>query len=801
MQSSQSQQSNNFNDTLNPAQCLPLSTDTPTSSNSRAKDDGADHDLMDARASIQKREEAKQALVDLHSHGLGFTQIVDHGMDPAMLRILYAESGIPVTAPQLQSPENFGSGNPSPVAEEQDRTKKIRPNTSSYHSPMPLYEDLDTSKNRSSPTKPSNNEKKVTTNSIATIASGKPVSNNFLAKMPGAKTSNVKPTDRKEYIARMLAAKAGKPAATPSVALQASSSVTTKLPVEPTTSIAATKPDVPTASPLALESAQQVGKDSLEVLPQSTKDDIGVGTKRKAQTDLARQKIEALKLQQETRRAISNDSANQKPALSESSIQIPTKASITVPRPPVLTRQSSFFSPVSQRAPFSIPGLFMTADSPQSVKPSKSEPNQPLSPQIGAVSAIARQSPSNPRTATALEPSIKATDGIASVSPMIENIVPRKRNKAADFLDSPSTKVKRPLGHQKDSSVIIEISDDELADASDAASMIIGNTDGADVVSKTSQPNGVGTKKQKLFQDAPPLSELPSRKRTPTGTPPVVPLPTQAKGLKTKEMEIQLMNRKIAELEQRVNAKRTFSRAHTPGLLGSITVTSSGNPQDTQDMSDSRMENPIEPGGGSSNGHLLENGAPSAMDGMNAMTAEKKLHEVEKAKAEAERSLASDAAKASDEERNELQVFVQNRQHTELHVHEKEQQPQAFSRDGDRLNQNSHPQEQNGIDFQTSKLSENHELRQTRRTAIESGLPVLEATMEKTRQKLESLKSEIEELEMELQKGIEGRRALLIELEDLARVAEAQQSQNKEKSPGLSQRMEQESEKRDDQGE
>ena len=54
-----------------------------------------------------------------------------------------------------------------------------------------------------------------------------------------------------------------------------------------------------------------------------------------------------------------------------------------------------------------------------------------------------------------------------------------------------------------------------------------------------------------------------------------------------------------------------------------------------------------------------------------------------------------------------------------------------------------------------------------RRAAIEAGLPILDAEVEKTEQKLLLLRRQVEDLELELERGIKGRRDLVEELQGL----------------------------------
>ena len=60
------------------------------------------------------------------------------------------------------------------------------------------------------------------------------------------------------------------------------------------------------------------------------------------------------------------------------------------------------------------------------------------------------------------------------------------------------------------------------------------------------------------------------------------------------------------------------------------------------------------------------------------------------------------------------------------------------------------------------------ERKEERRAAIEAGLPLLDAEVQKTEQKLQHLRNQIRELESDLQRGVEGRRNLVEELRSLS---------------------------------
>jgi len=764
------------------------------------------HILTDVQVSKRKREEAKQALLDLHSHGFTFTQIVNQGLNPALLRTLYAEVGIQITSPsppQLPQSAAPGADSQTSVAQEKNHTA-----LSDLTSNSPI-------------TTAAKDVEPLVTGSTTVAAPKKSASNNLLAKPSAPKATISKPLDRKEYIARMLAAKAGKPTVNTNLPVppKASATMTPEVIAPPPTSSAATIPSVPAVTHMDPEPQQLAQGEILGAPPPSLKDDADAEAKRKAKTDLARQKIEALRLQQETRKVTNRVSTHQSPPASSGvNIPAPVVAPITVPRPPVPSRQSSYFSPVNQKAPFNIPGLFMTAEPSHSVKPFGKEREQSSVSLAGALQKPSfdlepsQQPPPTRTAAPASEPSTESKPEATS------NTAQRKRQKAADFLDSPSTRIKRPLGQQENYSVIIDISDDEMADASEIDSEEVETLGNRVPASKKPQPIESAGGWQRPLQDLPPLSDIPSRKTLATITP-VAAMPTQTKGLKTTEMEIELMNRKIAELEQRVNAKKTISRAQTPGPLASTTASPPLDGMSKKDhdasnaTSKSLISNRLSGPGRSRQASLDSIGRIDTAD------AEQKLHEVERAKAEAERSLVADVAQASDQERvlqkdpplaaqNEVQVTLgtdgQSLERVQMREVEQEQlhdrlPPRNRSEELSRLDQLSHlrdrddrhrsePEHFHSQDEEKSRLL--NEQRRTRRLAIKSGLPVLDATVDKTKQKLESLKQEIEDLELEVKKGIEGRKALVEELERLSQPSATKQHTNEPDVLDIGQRVE-----------
>jgi archaellum component FlaC len=59
------------------------------------------------------------------------------------------------------------------------------------------------------------------------------------------------------------------------------------------------------------------------------------------------------------------------------------------------------------------------------------------------------------------------------------------------------------------------------------------------------------------------------------------------------------------------------------------------------------------------------------------------------------------------------------------------------------------------------------EMKRKRKAELESGLPILDAEVERARSKLDQMRREMERMEEEIRKGLEGRKLLVQELEAL----------------------------------
>ena len=799
-----------------------------------------------------KMEEAKQALRDLHSQGFGFNQIVNAGLNPGALRRLYNKIEVSINASsdllQPRTPKHKAVDMPPDSAT--GSTHKRHPEVSQKVSvggvfgngTMP-HQISEKAKINDQPTlAAAKNEQRSTEIKASSAKSSQPPNVNPLGKASGVKASGTKIVDRKEYIARMLAAKAGKPAVSASAPVPSQTSTITDTRAQAHAEVrlsANPAPIVPAAN-------SQAPCDFTDISPGTRKEDLDVETKRKAQTDLARQKIEALKLresfQQQARSATSNH--QQSPAKRVPSVPAERSAPTSQSLP---NRQSSYFSPASQKPPFNIPGLFMTSDALEMANPSKpsaSDDSIVTLPAVGNATFGSSQEVLRPHAATSAEClKVSKSPSLPETSLDLNSTLPatistttssnRKRQRASDFIDSLSIKVKRPLGQQEDTSVIIDISDDDISNDT-SGDESLETADCRDSLPRGPHVIAQDNCKTNTPKSLPPLTDLPQRKKSVMMTPPTAQASGQSgdlNGLKSKEMEIQVMNRKIAELEQRIatKAKQNTSRSHSPGTSSRVTTSPPSGGSSNQinnpsnlplTLSDSQSGEMASIEKRESSTALAETNEAAAAEQLNVV---QQLEQVERAKAEAERSLAAQDTRALAADQSLTREEGVQTQHVEeqLNLVEREQQSkneeQQLAQVGEdgwtwpanlrESKEESHLEEsqshqvrgeetkeyrQEDADLYPQErqrmlepavlqeYSQGQERKtslddqwQARKSEIESGLPLLDAEVEKTRKRLESLRQEMASLEMQLQKGIEGRQGLIEELHMLSRSREA----------------------------
>lgn len=477
------------------------------------------------KSPAQLRVQAQGALLGLAPHNIKFDELVNEGIDPVILKRLYDEIGLKITstrdkqsATANQSKEVMTTSVARPlIALDSDAEHVTMPVSGSASSAVvksPASEPV-----REPPKIPSRQPTQVTSNTL-------PANSN-------------KPMERKDVIARMLAAKAGKPTGTAepieSEALKKSLSLQKQPVVSPNDTAKVTEMPAPRS-------------------PQHVTSETRAKEKNKAQTELARQRMEQLKKQglgrSQTRSAIEAPVVTQ--LLPASSSLAHSSQNSTPPSQPSQLL-SSLSHPLPSRPPepeppstARIPGLFMTSSEPTKIQ----------------------------------EPSINNNDSIPSTEPPSTKIrAPRKRPRASDFTDEPSPALqKRQFAHEMRAAspqhkVIIDISEDEFMYGSD-----IDTTE-----PKRSAPETpfVGsdrnpTSNQLLTRDLPPLSDFPSRSYSHRSTPAVSTPQTPSRGKDQDHLnaEIRAMRQRIAEWEKRQKEKQSASRVESPGALGRSATTS-----------------------------------------------------------------------------------------------------------------------------------------------------------------------------------------------------------------------------------
>jgi hypothetical protein len=532
-----------------------------------------------SRDLIAEREKAKKLLSVLNDNRINYPHLVREGLDPQILGELYNDLSISTQSEPMRMPDQFGNiMNLQPTNEAQPTESlpsrlDAKQGVPERSEPLPASQNINP-QNIAVSTLPSQISSKAP--ALNTTAQAKPVitaNTNMNRNVPVKSAPS--PIDRKDYIARLQAAKMGKQAATSKPAghenLSATSNATTA-----TGKNVQAQPDSKTSETLA-----------------ATDESIITAEKRKAQTELARQKMEALATRktapstavvstEATPASLSRTSSfasamntneqdqiqSERQSLSRSSPPSPIHEN-SAAIPSTISQTSNQATP-SSKLPFGgIPGLFMTA----------SPSTKPTQPQVTSIFATRE----------------------TSVPVAARN---RKRPVASDF-DEPeelrqlTNGFKRPFGQSRHDHVneemIIEVSDDETA----GSGMDMDDDQDAPEPPAHLPNNGNHTPfRQSTIRNLPPMPDLPSRATSvkpavsAVSTPPAVQTPgslAHVEDLKKREEEIAALRRRIAEAERRKamsKGKQTeASRAQTPTttqrpvaepVLSSLTAVTTG---------------------------------------------------------------------------------------------------------------------------------------------------------------------------------------------------------------------------------
>ncbi|PLB45882.1 hypothetical protein P170DRAFT_254313 [Aspergillus steynii IBT 23096] len=430
-----------------------------------------------AKSPAQLRIQAQGALLGLAPHNIRYNELVGEGINPNVLKQLYEEVGIKISTPQPDAAPTTGSN--------------LLPDTQQRGGEAQMAETSKSQKTCVQVALPGENA----TSPVSTPAPPKDMA---------------KPMERKEVIARMLAAKAAKTSGA------SESPQADELKESPTQeSSSASRIDNTDPAPLGVPTKEK---------------EVRAKEKNKAQTELARQRIEQLKKQglmrnqqksQPESKPLENGPSNGENQNSDTADEVAAIQHSLPERPPDPE------SDISAR----IPGLFMT----------ESKEDQSQDAYVTPVQGLVIDSTPQPRANQ------------------------RKRPRASDF-DEPIYLAKNELnngGHYTapEPRLIIDISDDEFYDDNDD-----DDDDSMDIETSTgymSRDNGSTAPETSLRA----LESLPSRPLSASqgfSTPQSNSRGGDQDHLRRKNLEIQAMHRRIAELEQRKKAKLTVSRTQSP---------------------------------------------------------------------------------------------------------------------------------------------------------------------------------------------------------------------------------------------
>ena len=719
------------------------------------------------------RQQVKSALLDLHQGQVGFASLLAEGVDALILRGLYHDIGIQVTdgttIPDNLSPT--GEDSLQSLVPESDLAKNT--NTLSEPSPSSLaisavsprfsephkFSGPTSSAHASQLTQsqgalgsfviagPASSEalKDTQSSSPLMIASQSAKINIVgLNKTPATVAGSDRALERKDYIAKMLAAKVGK-----ATALKSPKSVEpAKALIAPPTRI------IDTAVTTAANALPDPSLSFPSRLPPNTQDDVEA--KKKASTDLARRKMEALMSRSiEVHAApIYSASVSQteellpqmvSPVSREGSVRPTSQSSVlpqtqTVQQPTVFSESASqqytpatpFFAPLERKSTMGLPGLSLSYppdSSPTASRDPAFQKDTGAAHQALPMSTVEQNNrtrpPSPPRhkvqdvqtdikSANSGDDRMTGIDDTLTAEPA-SPVISRKRATAADFIDGPADK--RRAGSNGHVEVVIEVSDDEgLAEDDDMDIESVVQKSPSEALHLTQIPAGT----TKTIRDLPPLTNFPSRPIASNTVYTNSPAPVQTLGksgepkeLTETEEKIRLLKQMIAEKEERQRAKLTSSGVPSPGPT---TLR-------FQSMPTIRDPSPTR----SSSGSLFLEKKTRALDLVKNELEDQKTVLVAAETAVKGRLEAEEIAHASVSARAEAERMEASRATTDTE----------------------------------------RQYREKRRVALEAALPELDAQIQVAKGKLEDISRQRIELEAELQRGSEGRKKIMDELDML----------------------------------
>lgn len=504
-------------------------------------------------ATLMLREQAKDALRSLIPHNVKYNELVGEGVDPYVLRRLYEDLDQNVVPAKTTSPaavadaQNIALQSPQPTQHLPDR--------SSGDASHDLQQGAST-------TRPGSNLMSVSSASEYQANSSLPDSSKASVsaavrseKAPVAPPSSNVAMERKDRIAQLLAAKTGK-AIPPRPAPEKQLGLSAESPKSDSAIEATKKPSfLPEKPPLPS--------------PEPT-----VKPKNKAQTELIRQKMEALKKEA---LAKSQAQSTTKVASMPSSPASGTPHYAADPQQLELTESAADLR--SNGVASQIPGLFMTnlahiSDLPRTNR----RPEHPLLEKVDEpISLNSTATSVSQETSAEFETNFVQSPG----ERILPTRLPQKRPLASDsFDDEAGPSPKRPFG-RKETYDKVEIILSEAESDGEVEDVEMELDEESDEEKQTHQDGVVPalSVRERTIRNLPPLTDVPSPNPTmhspsviytPTSTAVQTPGREKDKGdlWKAKHQEIELMRKKIAEMEERRKAKQSMMHASSPKAAG-----------------------------------------------------------------------------------------------------------------------------------------------------------------------------------------------------------------------------------------
>lgn len=541
---------------------------------------------------------------------------------------------------------------------------------------------------------------------------------------------------------------------------------------------------------------------SENILNSAGKNEIDAEAKKRAKTELARQKIEELKnrgnIAQPSNRINPKGLPPSLEPIEESQLRFsqeePTATSHSTPISQTSPAVSSL-SAVSRKPTVTIPGLFMESIPPEPVLiTAQSESSLDNTEAQATPFIIPISDPPDSGVKRSEEESeklpIRSSVGLNSTPLNLVNQVkpvastdPRRRQKAADFIDLAPTKARRPLGHNNDTIVIIEVSDNEEMGDTENENIDIDEDIAMDIdednfhSSPTKQPNNIESApgKQKAIRDLPPLSDFPPRKKISLNvviTPPIVQTPAKIKdpeSYQTKVKEIEQMNRRIAELEQRIKAKQTASCAETPETprrSASPKIPEAGSQEKPRPEASHVLVDKVD-----EQTEVLDSKDVIEPTSLSEQTS---IGDAANTYVPSEIPVAAEALQTSEQEHEPEEQHAQDLERNEAETERIRGAQETMPVEQDHIFAEERAKDVERVKVDAGRLlvagaaDEAEKKRKLRLSEIDSGIPALDAEVEKSRQELSSLEQKVEMLKSQVRKAEEWKRVLLQERSELS---------------------------------